>query len=214
MTQQYVKMVQIEACQAKGDAAVRQGRATEATMERKIRELRYAIAMEKKFTKDEILERYLNIAYYGEGAYGVEAAARHYFSTHADRAHPAPRRRCWPAWCRTRTRTTRCDNLSAALDRRDVVINRMAELEADHSGAGQEGQDRQVRPEDGHSRPATAAWAPGIPFLCDYVYRSLLQTPSLGKTVKERENMVKRGGLVIQTAIDPKTQNLAQRRGQ
>ncbi len=49
--------------------------------QRKIRELRYAIALEKKFSKDEILERYLNIAYYGEGAYGVEAAARHYFTT-------------------------------------------------------------------------------------------------------------------------------------
>ena len=41
--------------------------------------------MEKKLTKDQILERYLNIAYYGEGAYGVEAAARHYFSTKASK---------------------------------------------------------------------------------------------------------------------------------
>ena len=57
------------------------------TVERKIRELRYAIALEKKFTKDQILERYLNIAYYGEGAYGVEAAARHYFSTKRQQAH-------------------------------------------------------------------------------------------------------------------------------
>ena len=80
VTQQYVKMVQIESCQAKGDSeCVREAQAP--TVERKIRELRYAIAMEKKFTKDQILERYLNIAYYGEGAYGVEAAARHYFSS-------------------------------------------------------------------------------------------------------------------------------------
>ena len=79
-------MVQIEACQAKGDSeCVREAQAP--TMERKIRELRYAIAMEKKFTKDQILERYLNIAYYGEGAYGVEAAARHYFSTQGLQAH-------------------------------------------------------------------------------------------------------------------------------
>ena len=82
ITQQYVKMVQIEACQAKGDADCTKD-AQAPTMERKIRELRYAIALEKQLTKDQILEHYLNIAYYGEGAYGVEAAARHYFSTTA-----------------------------------------------------------------------------------------------------------------------------------
>ena len=42
--------------------------------------------------------------------------------------------------------------------------------------------------------------------------RTLLKTPSLGKTIDERENMINRGGLVIQTAIDPKTQDLAQKK--
>ena len=107
ITQQYVKMVQIEACQAKGDSeCVRDAQAP--TIERKIRELRYAIAMEKKFTKDQILERYLNIAYYGEGAYGVEAAARHYFSTQRPTSSPWRKPRCWLGWCRTRIRTIRC----------------------------------------------------------------------------------------------------------
>ena len=55
ITQQYVKMVQIQACTAKGDTeCVKE--AQETTVERKIRELRYAIALEKKFTKDEILD--------------------------------------------------------------------------------------------------------------------------------------------------------------
>ena len=55
ITQQYVKMVQIQACTAKGDSeCVKE--AQETTVERKIRELRYAIALEKKFTKDEILD--------------------------------------------------------------------------------------------------------------------------------------------------------------
>ena len=45
--------------------------ATEETYARKIRELRYAIAFEKNHTKDWILERYLNIAYFGDGAFGV-----------------------------------------------------------------------------------------------------------------------------------------------
>ena len=48
------------------------------------------------------------------------------------------------------------------------------------------------------------------PFLCDYAYRSLAQTPSLGRTVAEREDRIKRGGLTITTAIDPGTQDTVQ----
>ncbi|MGC7464731.1 hypothetical protein AB5N37_22870, partial [Xanthomonas citri pv. citri] len=47
-------------------------------------------------------------------------------------------------------------------------------------------------------------------FICDYAYRSLLQMPSLGKNPEERAKMVKRGGLTIQTSIDPKVQDAAQ----
>ena len=45
------------------------------------------------------------------------------------------------------------------------------------------------------------------PFLCDYVYRSLAQTASLGATVEEREEPIKRGGLTVTTTIDPDTQD-------
>ena len=78
--------------------------ATDDTYARKLRELRYAIAFEEKYSKDWILERYLNIAYFGDGAYGIQAAARHYFgkstpselnlrqSAHARRPGEEPRR--------------------------------------------------------------------------------------------------------------------------
>ena len=72
--------------------------ATADTYQRKINELRYAIAFEEKYSKDWILERYLNIAYFGDGAYGIEAAARHYFSRPASELDPARRPRCSPAW--------------------------------------------------------------------------------------------------------------------
>src|SRR6266540_3027208 len=54
--------------------------ATEQTPTRKLREMKYAIALEKKLTKQQILERYLNIAAYGHGAYGVFAASHVYFN--------------------------------------------------------------------------------------------------------------------------------------
>src|SRR5919107_2725253 len=126
ITQQYVKMVQIQACTAKGDAeCVRE--AQETTLERKVRELRYAIALEKKYTKDEILTRYLNIAYYGKGAYGVEAAAQYYYGIKASELDLA-QAAMLAGLVQNPDTVNPVRNTSAALDRRDVVLNRMTEL--------------------------------------------------------------------------------------
>jgi len=207
ITQQYVKMVQIQACTAKGDAeCVRE--AQETTLERKIRELRYAIAMEKKFTKDEILTRYLNIAYYGKGAYGVEAAAQYYYGVKASELN-LPQAAMLAGLVQNPDTVNPVRNRSAALDRRDVVLNRMTELKlitpAEAQKAKKVGFDpKKVKP------TRNGCVGTRYPFLCDYVYRSLLNTPSLGKTAEDRENMVKRGGLTIQTEIDPASMDLAQ----
>jgi len=209
ITQQYVKMVQVEACQAKGDSqCVKDAQAP--TMQRKIRELRYAIAMEKKFTKDEILVRYLNIAYYGAGAYGVEAAAKHYFSTKASKLTLA-QAAMLAGLVQNPDSNNPIRNPSAALDRRDVVLNRMVELKLitleQAKEAKKTGFDEKLVTKTRNGCVGTR-----YPFLCDYVRRTLLNAPSLGKTEEDRENMINRGGLVIQTAIDPKTQDLAQQK--
>ena len=209
ITQQYVKMVQVEACQAKGDSqCVKDAQAP--TMQRKIRELRYAIAMEKKFTKDEILVRYLNIAYYGAGAYGVEAAAKHYFSTKASKLTLA-QAAMLAGLVQNPDSNNPIRNPSAALDRRDVVLNRMVELKLitleQAKEAKKSGFDKKLVTKTRNGCVGTR-----YPFLCDYVRRTLLNAPSLGKTEEDRENMINRGGLVIQTAIDPKTQDLAQQK--
>jgi membrane peptidoglycan carboxypeptidase len=209
ITQQYVKMVQIESCQSKGDSqCVRDAQAP--TMQRKIRELRYAIAMEKKFTKDQILERYLNIAYYGEGAYGVEAAARHYFSTKASKLNLA-QAAMLAGLVQNPDSNNPVNNPSAALDRRDVVLNRMVELKLitlDQARQAKEVGFNQKKVK----RTRNGCVGTRYPFLCDYVRRTLINTPSLGKTEDDRENLINRGGLIIQTAIDPKTQDLAERK--
>ena len=208
ITQQYVKMVQVHACMAKGDTeCVKEAQAP--TVERKIRELRYAIAMEKKFTKDQILERYLTIAYYGQGAYGVEAAARYYYGITAEKLS-LPQAAMLAGMVQNPDTVNPVRNLSAALDRRDVVINRMAELKLitpeQVKKAKKAGFDpKKVKP------TRNGCVGTRYPFLCDYVYKTLKNTPSLGKTVEDRENMIKRGGLTIQTAIDPSSQDLAQK---
>lgn len=55
----------------------------EVTMSRKIREMFYAMEMEKKYTKDQILEFYINNVYFANGYYGIEAAAQGYFGKQA-----------------------------------------------------------------------------------------------------------------------------------
>ena len=79
ITQQMVKLTLVSQANTKAEREA----ATDDTYARKIRELRYAIAFEEKYSKDWILERYLNIAYFGDGAFGVQAAARHYFDKNA-----------------------------------------------------------------------------------------------------------------------------------
>jgi penicillin-binding protein 1A len=54
------------------------------TMSRKLQEAVMAYELEQAYTKDEILEMYLNYIYFGNGAYGIEAAAKTYFGVHAD----------------------------------------------------------------------------------------------------------------------------------
>jgi membrane peptidoglycan carboxypeptidase len=208
ITQQYVKMVLVNEASLKGDQRAIEA-AQEPTYERKIAELRYAIALEQQLTKDQILERYLNIAYFGDGAYGVESAARHYFGSSAA-SLTLPQAAMLAGLVQNPDSYNPVLHPETAIDRRDEVIRRMAELgeitQHQAAQAVQIGFDQ-----DRVQKVLTGCVETRFPFLCDYVRRSLLDTPSLGRTADEREKMIDRGGLTIQTAIDPKTQEMAQR---
>ncbi|MGL4819193.1 MAG: transglycosylase domain-containing protein, partial [Bacilli bacterium] len=56
----------------------------EKTWMRKLNELFYSLRLEMHYDKDTLLEAYLNTIYYGEGAYGIESAARTYYNKHAN----------------------------------------------------------------------------------------------------------------------------------
>lgn len=207
ITQQYVKMVLIEKAQASGDRkAIERARAT--TYRRKFTELRYASALERRLSKDQILQRYLNIAYFGNGAYGVEAAARHYFHTTAAKL-TLPQAAMLAGLVQSPDRYDPVRHPDAGTSRRDTVIDRMADLGKITSEAARRAK-RATFHKGGVSRSQNGCVSTGYPFLCDYVKRELLATPSLGKTVQDREHLINRGGLTIKTAIDPKTQRSAQ----
>ncbi len=205
ITQQYVKMTLVQ--QAKTEAE--QQAATAETMERKVKELRYAVAMEKEFTKDQILERYLNIAYFGDGAYGIEAAARHYFSTHANKLtlHQA-------ALLAGLVKNPSAYNPTSfpqnAKQRRDIVIRRMLELKIiTPAQANAAIRTPVIDPKKVSEVPLGCANSP-YPFYCEYVVAKLLENPALGKTRTDREQLIKTGGITVTTSLDSKMQEKVQ----
>jgi len=208
ITQQYVKMVRIQEAQLAGDEkGVRD--AQDDTVARKVQELKYAIGLEKKLSKDQILERYLNIAYYGDGAYGVEAAARHYFDTSAKKLS-LPEAAMLAGLVQSPDSDNPVQHPDAAIARRNVVLDRMAELKIITPEDAAKAKKVKFDQDKVRSSP-NGCVSSRYPFLCTYVYNSLLKLPALGKTKQDRVNTIKRGGLTIQTAIDPKTQDAAQK---
>ncbi|MEV5824512.1 transglycosylase domain-containing protein [Spirillospora sp. NPDC052242] len=204
ITQQYVKNLLL--VQAESDAE--RTAATEVTVARKIRELRYAVAIEERLSKDEILRRYLNIAYFGDGAYGVEAASRHYFSKHASELDLGEAA-LLAGVIRYPHAYNPVENPEMARERRDVVLDRMVELGwADPAEAARVKE----RPVDLKLEEVdNGCVSSGAPFFCDYVQREILTDKAFGETAKERERLLKRGGLTIHTTLDPKAQRAAQR---
>ena len=211
LTQQYVKLVQVETARDRGDEAGVQA-AQAVSIERKIREMRYAMAVEERFSKNEILERYLNIAYYGDGAYGVEAAAHHYWGISAKDLSLA-QAAMLAGIVQNPVAYNPVKFPEKAIERRNQVLRRMASAEVgavtkeEADAAIQEGFDAsnvQATP--------NGCTASQFPVLCDYVVRTLVsdQMASLGSTTEERTNRLKRGGLTIQTLIDPKAQQAAE----
>lgn len=208
ISQQYVRLVLVSAAERSGDPLAR-AKATENTVARKIRELRFAMALERRFTKDEILERYLNISYYGDGAYGVEAAARHYFGVAAAKLN-LPQAAMLAGLVRNPVTTNPVRFPRIAIERRNDVLDRMAELKvitAEEADAAKAVGFDKKKVREFKLNCANAEF----PFICDYAWRTLLKTKSLGATEKERRERVLRGGLTIQTQIDPKAQRKAEK---
>ncbi|MBF8188697.1 transglycosylase domain-containing protein [Nonomuraea sp. K274] len=207
LTQQLVKNILVESART----GVERDKARAPNLARKITELRLALALEKKYRKDEILERYLNIAYFGAGAHGVQAAARRFFSTSA-----------------SKLTLTQAATLAGAVRmpystdpslggshrarlkmRRDLVLDRMAGLKLitqQQAAAGKAAPLAiKLRPEPGGCEQSR------YPFYCLYVQRELLSNPAFGNTDAERRARMARGGLVIRTSLDPAAQQAAER---
>jgi len=217
LTQQYVKQVLVEQAMQQDTDEKRQEALDEAqgrTLERKIREMRYAIALEQKFSKDQILENYLNIAYYGDGAYGVEAAAHHYFNTSAANLTLAQAAMLAGIVQTPSRNPADPDTRADAIDRRNVVIDRMLELGLISQSDADTAEAETYDPSQIQSQPNGCASVTNLDYIqvCQYIYNTLLsdEFSSLGSTSQERLDNLNTGGYTITTTIDPAKQAAAQ----
>jgi membrane peptidoglycan carboxypeptidase len=204
ITQQYVKNVLIEAATTTADKAA----ATADTLARKVREARYAIALENHLTKDEILERYLNIAYFGSDAYGIEAASRRFFNRHASQLN-LPQAATLAGLVRNPAAYDPLNHPKAGTNRRNTVLARMRDLgyvdAAAYAKAYRTPLGLRPTPSKNACQDSSA------PFFCDYVEKRFLADSALGRTQQDRFKLLLRGGLDIHTTLDPKVQNAAQK---
>ena len=203
ITQQMVKMTLL--AQAKGNKK-KMAKATDDTYARKVRELRYAIAFEQHYSKDWILERYLNLAYFGDGAYGIQAAARHYFDVNA-KDLTWGQSALLAGLVQNPTRRDPTDYPDLALERRDVVLDRMAQLSVITDAKADQLKKRGLGLHV--VKTSNGCVSSRAPFFCDYVLNRLYHDKSLGETVQDRKELITSGGLTIHTTIDLRDQAAA-----
>jgi membrane peptidoglycan carboxypeptidase len=189
--------------------------ATKDTPKRKVTEMKYALEIEKKMTKDQILERYLNIVPFGKQTYGIFAASRVYFNkqpkdlTLGQAAMLAAIVRAPSGYDPTTS-----DGFEALEQRRNTyVIPGMVETgaitQAQADAAIKEPLPRKVRPaSNGCVSVAKNQWG----FFCDYFYRWWMDREEFGPSAYDRERRLKSGGYRITTTLDVKAQSKARGR--
>ncbi len=174
--------------------------AVEVTPARKLREIRMALALDKVLSKPEILTRYLNLVSFGNGAYGVQDAARTYFGVNAAQLN-WQQSALLAGMVQSTSMLNPYTNPKGALDRRNLVLDTMIENlpdRADELRAAKE-QPLGILPQpDGLPQGCIAAGDRA--FFCDYALQFLARS-GISK------DDVARNGLLIKTNLNPRVQD-------
>lgn len=208
ISMQYVRNVLIQQAEAIPDETERDAAYKEATrrdLDRKLKEMRYAISIEKEYSKDEILLGYLNIALFGRQIYGIESAAQYYYNTSAkDLTLSQAASLVGIVQNPSRFQLDIPENLEASENRRNYVLERMLDA----------GRITQAQYEEAVATPiepvitprvagcAVAEQTLGIGHFCNFVQRYIENDTSFGNTPEERSFQFLRGGYQIMTTID------------
>jgi membrane peptidoglycan carboxypeptidase len=180
--------------------------ATKVSVSRKLEEMKLAIGLAKKYPKKDILTGYLNIAFFGDQTYGVQAAAQHYFGKDATDLSPAEAASILAIVQSPNTR-----NLSdpkfydANVARRDVILKSMYAQK--HIDKKQLDEALAAKPADyvhltDPTQGCKAAAGNGSQFFCDYAVQIVKEMSQLGATQKQRDAAWRNGGYTIQTTLN------------
>ncbi|WP_159828429.1 transglycosylase domain-containing protein [Arthrobacter sp. 9AX] len=208
VTQQYVNNVLNANLAAEGNEDQIKLNGVNKGVGDKLREMKLAIALEKEFSKEQILEGYLNIVFFNRDAYGVEAASRFFFSTSA-KDLSLPQAALLAGLVNSPSAFDPITNPERSKERRDLVLGLMLSqgkiTQADHDAAVATPVETKVtQPKQG------CAYASTAPYFCDYVLHLLENNTAYGTDLKERQRLIYGGGLTITTTLDPNAQAAAQ----
>jgi len=208
LTMQYVRMALRDSAKTPQDAL----EATEQTTQRKLREMRLAIELEKKLSKQEILERYLNSAYFGHMAYGIYAASQIFFSKTPQQLNLNEAALLAGLVKAPSAFDPAAGDQKAATERRNYVIDQMLKMHTVTPTQAVESKAAKIQlrlttpPNDCVSIPQKFNdWG----FFCDYLKSWWQEQPAFGRTPDERLENLRRGGYRIVTSIDPNIQAYA-----
>jgi membrane peptidoglycan carboxypeptidase len=180
------------------------------TLNRKLREMKLAIGLEKRYTKKEILLGYLNIAGFGGTTYGIEAAAQRYFSVSAKDVTLPQAASLIAMVQQPNLRNLSSPDLYAANKvRRDIILGDMRELGYITTTQFREAVATPIQPK--LQGPINGClYASDAKFACDYAQRLVPTLAALGANVADRKTAWARGAYKIYTSIDLSQQDVAQ----
>ena len=200
ITMQYVRNSLIETAMLKGDTKAADA-ARYPSPERKLREIRLALAVEQTATKKEIFAGYANLSFFGNQIYGVEAASEFYFGKKASELNlPEGALLAGMLQSPNQYKPDVEGNLARAKVRRDYVIQNMvpeyiSQAEADAAKNSPITVNLTKLSQGCEGSQATA-------FFCDYVVWTIRNSPEFGNTLEERQNLLRRGGLEIYSTMN------------
>ena len=220
ITQQYVKNVLVQKCEMlPTDDEIQScyDEATVTSVARKLKEMRLAIGVEKKYAKNDILRQYLNIAGFGGRVYGIEAAADYYYSSTAATVslsqaaslvaivnNPDKFRLDKPESETNGAANGYSDNRQ----RRDYILGAMLKYQKITQAAYDEAVAAPIEPRI-HEPSTGCQTALANAYFCDYVIYVLANDPVFGDDADARITNIRRGGFDVYTTLDLDLQNAA-----
>ncbi|GAB3849165.1 transglycosylase domain-containing protein [Nesterenkonia populi] len=209
ITQQYVNNVLNNAVTITGEGQYTISGINEKTYGDKLREMKLAVGVEQEMTKEEILEGYLNIVLLGGRNYGVEAAAQSYWGVSASELN-IQQSAVLAGMVQSPNAYNPRANPDASLYRRDTVIDTMERNGFISADEAEEARSSDLGLIEDQGETAGCINAANAPYFCDYVTKLIAEDPQFGETEEDRLNLLNRGGLRIETTLDPELQEAAE----